>query len=302
MRASLNRSERPVAGWMARRPVVSFYILAFGITWGAWVPQTAHARGVSLFGAAWIGSPVLYAVGGLGPGIAAVVVMRVLWGGPDGDQRLKAAVLRWRVGARWLAVALLAYVGIWLAALGLAGGWSRGLLDAAAWLGLVPGLLLYVVLAVPEEVGWRGFAQVHLQTRYSALRSALIVGGLWSLWHLPLRLNPDEVAEGSSQLAWVVATIAAAVLYAWLFNSTGGSVLMVIVLHAVANTMSPFIGDMAGDVAGPQAAVVAVLAAVLVVAFGSRNLARRPRPTAPTRGTPAADPSTSRIEPVEVRS
>lgn len=287
---------------MARRPVASFFLLAFAISWGAWLPQLAHAHGVAPFDAAWIGSPVLYAIGGLGPGVAALVMMRIVWGNPDGDQRVKAALLRWRVGAGWAVVALLAYVVIWLAALGLAGGWSRHVWDPGAWLGLVPGFLLYLVLAIPEEVGWRGFVQLHLQTRHNALRSALIVGALWSLWHLPLRLDPDEVVAGSDQLAWVVATIAAAVLYASVFNSTGGSVLAVVVLHAVANTMSRFVGDLAGDVAVQEAAVVAIVAAVLVVVFGPRNLARGPRPTAPISGTATFDVPPSTSELVEVGS
>lgn len=299
---SAGDSGRSVAAWVTRHPVASSYLLAFGITWGVWFPQAAHARGVSLFGAAWIGSPAVYAVGGLGPGIAAVVVMRVLWGRVDGDQRLMDALLRWRVGARWMAVALFAYVAIWLAALGLAGEWSRSLLDAGAWLGLVPGLLLYVVLAIPEEVGWRGFAQLHLQARAGALRSALIVGVLWALWHLPLRLNPDEITVGSSHLTWAVATIAGAVLYAWLFNSTRGSVLMVVVLHAVANTMSRFVGDVAGDVAFQEAVVVGVVAVVLVIVFGSRHLAREPRPTAPTPDIGSTNSSTSKAKLLEVGS
>ncbi|WP_123056250.1 CPBP family intramembrane glutamic endopeptidase [Virgibacillus profundi] len=55
-----------------------------------------------------------------------------------------------------------------------------------------PGLLLIAFLdslvrgPLGEELGWRGYALNELQKKYSPLRSALIVGVLWGLWHIPL--------------------------------------------------------------------------------------------------------------------
>lgn len=278
-------SQRPPAGrlktmtgWAARHPVVTFYAVAFGISWVAWFPQTLHALGVPGFASSWFASPALFIVGGFGPGVAAYLLLRLRYGEDAGRQLWRAAT-RLPTGAGWLAAAVLGYVAVWLLAAALDGSWTRELAQVTGWVAMAPTLLLYVVQAVPEEVGWRGFAQPHLQTRYSALTASLIVGVLWALWHLPLRLDPDEIASSSSQLGWAVATIAAAVLYGWLFNSTGGSMLAVIVLHAVANTASTRVTDMAGDVETALAVVTIVVAAVLVAGFGARDLSRRPRVT-----------------------
>lgn len=276
-----------VAALVARWTVVAFYLVAFAVTWAAWIPRTAHAWGLAPFTGAWFDSPLLYIIGGLGPGVAAYAVTRWMYGA-DGDRYLWAGVLQWRVGMRWYAVGSLAYPVIWLAAAAFAGRLDPTLFAAGTWLGGIATFAMYLVLAVPEEVGWRGFAQLHLQTRHGALVSGLVVGTLWALWHLPLRLHPDEVAAGSSQLWWAVATVAAAVLYAWLFNSIGGSVLLVIVLHAMGNTMS-VLADRAAIVAY-EAAITVTVAVALVAIFGATNLTRRRRPMPPPGAAPCGSP------------
>lgn len=54
------------------------------------------------------------------------------------------------------------------------------------------GILIYFFvknfLAGPlgEELGWRGFAQIELQKKYSPLKASLIIGFWWGMWHLPI--------------------------------------------------------------------------------------------------------------------
>jgi len=43
-------------------------------------------------------------------------------------------------------------------------------------------VLTMVVGAAGEELGWRAYLQPYLQTRFSVLRSSLIVGVLWGFW------------------------------------------------------------------------------------------------------------------------
>lgn len=228
--------------------VAWFYLLALGITWAAWLPQTAHARGWAWFGAEWWSSPVLYVLGGLGPGIAAYLLIQRTYG-EAGLGRLRRLLAPRDLGGRWVVAASLVVAGIWVTAGWVAGAILSDLLAPAAWVGAVPGFIVYLVAAIPDEVGWRGFAQTHLQHRFSALGAGVMVGGMWALWHLPLRLNPDQVAPGSDHLAWVGATVAAGVVYAWLFNPTA-SVLAVTVLHAVSNSVSRIVEGVAPDAAG----------------------------------------------------
>lgn len=54
------------------------------------------------------------------------------------------------------------------------------------------GILIYFFvknfLAGPlgEELGWRGFAQIELQKKYSPLKASIIIGFWWGMWHLPI--------------------------------------------------------------------------------------------------------------------
>lgn len=85
-----------------------------------------------------------------------------------------------------------------------------------------------------EEIGWRGFALPQLQRRYSALTSSLVIGLVWALWHVP-----GFVAEG--RFAWwslaifIPHVIGYSIIFTWIFNTTGGSLLACILLHGAIN-------------------------------------------------------------------
>jgi uncharacterized protein len=52
---------------------------------------------------------------------------------------------------------------------------------------VLPGYVMLLLLeAAGEEIGWRGYALRGLQANLSALASTLIIGVVWALWHLPL--------------------------------------------------------------------------------------------------------------------
>jgi membrane protease YdiL (CAAX protease family) len=65
-----------------------------------------------------------------------------------------------------------------------------------------------------------------LQSTRPALPSALVLGLLIARWHLPL------VMFGLLGPIGLLATVAITVVYVWLFNRTGGSVLLTLVAHA----------------------------------------------------------------------
>ena len=96
-----------------------------------------------------------------------------------------------------------------------------------------------------EEVGWRGFALPRIQTRRSALSSALLLGLAWAGWHLPL----STFSEGLSRLGiggtagWLMSILTGSVSR-WLgsSNSSGGSVLAVAHLSRCARHLHDVAG------------------------------------------------------------
>ena len=66
------------------------------------------------------------------------------------------------------------------------------------------------------------FAQPRLQTRYSALPASIIIGVLWSTWHLWYVITPGGFSNvtGANALATYVRLTSTAIIYAWMYNST----------------------------------------------------------------------------------
>lgn len=227
----------PLYRWIERHPIVSFYILAFVISWSGMIPMAAYSWGFT-----HIQSPLFAYLGAGGPTFAALI-LALLLGGTRGVRDLFAPLLRWRVGIAWYCVALLWPPVIVLLANGL--GTFLGLPNSTfANLGslsmLLPIFLGNALLGVPlEEVGWRGFALPKLQTWYSALASSLIVGVLWGLWHIPLFLQRGYPTPMSSFPVWFVLLLGNAIVYTWIFNNTRGSLLIVILFHTAYNTVFP---------------------------------------------------------------
>lgn len=252
-----------VTTWMRRQPILAFYLLAFAITWLGWVPQAAHSHGLFPFD-----SPIFYILGGVGPLLAAYLVLRALRGG-DALNELFSPLFRWRVGGIWYVVAFVGYPAIWLATLGLSGSAGEELGKIGPLSRLIPAFLVYVVAAIPEEVAWRGFALPRLQARHNALMASLIVGALWAIWHLPLLLTQGTTMSTYPWLPFFLCVVARSVLYTWMYNSTQGSLVIVTLFHAVSNTVGTFVAA--------EVLVTGILAALLIVVYGPARLAAGPR-------------------------
>ena len=88
-------------------------------------------------------------------------------------------------------------------------------------------MLHFLIVGVGEEVGWRGFALPRLQIQRSALRATLILSIFWGFWHLPTFLFENSLVAGLGMaLFFVFITFPVAVIYTWLYNGTGGSLLI----------------------------------------------------------------------------
>src|SRR5688572_30127322 len=153
-----------------------------------------------------------------------------------------------RISARWYPVIFLVVaVLISLAALFdvLAGGsgasWGDTLLNAATNpFSLLLSILFASLFPFIEELGWRGYVLDRLQEKHSALVSSLMLGVIWSLWHLPTFFIRDsyQASLGIGTLAfwWFFAGIIPLTFaFTWIYNNTNRSTLAVILFHAMVN-------------------------------------------------------------------
>jgi len=183
---------------LERHAVMGFYGLVFAISWGGILfiiggPGAIPGSGEQIEN---LTLPVLLALFA-GPSTAGIVMTRVV-SGRAGLHELLSRLLRWRLGARWYAAAvlfapvlvttvLLALALIspaFMPAIGAADDKATLVLFGIGW-GLVGGGLL-------EELGWTGFAVPMLRRQYGALTTALVVGLLWGVWHILIALWMDS--------------------------------------------------------------------------------------------------------------
>jgi membrane protease YdiL (CAAX protease family) len=294
----------------ARAFPMTYFVIAFAFTGFFWTLAALGARGVIP------ALPGLTVIGTFGPLVAAVVVT-AQESGRAGLRSLLGRILHWRVAPIWYGVILLGPILLMLAGLALEvvalGGQPPSL---GALFGMLPILVILTVygvifVTIGEEVGWRGYALPALQARYGALVSSVILGTLWALWHLPVFFNPDTHYSNLPFVLQLAFQIPVAILFTWVFNSTGGSVLMAILLHAVLNASTRLWNTLPEySVEPPSAAEAAaqtvhinlmmtivlwVAAVVVVLVYGPRDLSRRPRQVLSTDSTESGEPTTSRV-------
>jgi uncharacterized protein len=269
---------------VARHPVAAFLITCYAITWAVVLPPLRVQGGLPFGLALWDSLGNLFGVA-----LAAFLVVAAS-NGRAGVADLARRCLRWRVGVRWYLVALVAMpVAVPLAATAFYGMTPLyTLVDRWTLLFtlLLPRLLVGIVLFnFTEEIGWMGFLQHRWQDRYGPLKASLLVTIPFTLYHLPVWFVDDGLALALVSLPFfAVIHLGARVVMAWLYNSTGRSVLLVGLFHSTFNATvlygNKVVPGPGGTVALLGSGIVLVAAVVLVIVTRGRLSYQQPRPAA----------------------
>jgi membrane protease YdiL (CAAX protease family) len=277
-----------------RRPVLTYFALTFALSWGVGLLRTGGLG--PLFGPDWR-SDLRFTLALLAGPVAAAIAGLALTGlvaGRAGYRELRTRLLRWQVGARWYALALLlAPLTTLTAAVLLARAFGSPAFlpeifaaqDPAGL--LLPGVVAGLWVGFFEELGWTGFAVPRLRRRYGVLTTGLLVGVVWGAWHFPL-FRESGSFTGALPLALLLAKLcswlpAYRVLMVWAYDRTG-SLLLAVLMHAslTATTMSLASGGLsvAQSVSSVLvwAGVLWAAVAAVAVANGGR-IGPRPTPT-----------------------
>jgi membrane protease YdiL (CAAX protease family) len=125
-------------------------------------------------------------------------------------------------------VIAIVYIALGNQPAGLRAGWT------------VPVLLLqvfYQFFSGPfsEEAGWRGFALPRLEAKYNALVSSLILGVVWTFWHLPLFYVPGQAQMSIPMPIYLLLCVSVTTYLTWLYNNTRGSLVITVLGHWAFN-------------------------------------------------------------------
>jgi membrane protease YdiL (CAAX protease family) len=167
--------------------------------------------------------------------------------GKDGVRELRSRYFTWRTGPQWYLLALFGAPLLLLVGAAVVQGTSILGAFGANLPQFLPNYLLQVVLiavlvSLWEETGWMAFLTARWQKRFGPVIASLMVAPLFGLGHFPLlflaggltdsgRLTSSEVPEYIVYLL-VLFAVPVRLIVTWVFNSTGGSIPLVALLHA----------------------------------------------------------------------
>jgi membrane protease YdiL (CAAX protease family) len=226
--------------WMRQHPLFSFFFLAYAITWIIFCPYVLAEWGI-LPKASFYN--LFYILHTFGPAVSAYIMVRVTEG-KAGWIGVRNRIKQVRAGWVWYAFILLGIPALILLGIFILPG------ALASFQGLTPKLLVgfpfvFVLIffgggPLGEEIGWRGFALPHMQSRHGALRATLVLGVLWTFWHLEDFLTASQGGGPGTGLTaftyhlpiFFVMVMELAIIMTWVFNHTRGSIFIAILLHA----------------------------------------------------------------------
>jgi membrane protease YdiL (CAAX protease family) len=215
-----------------------FFILTFLLSWLAWLPGvliTNHFIKANEFVLQL--DNILKWLGGAVPSLVAFFLIYK-------EQRFKglktliSRVFKLKLGYWYIPIFLILPIGLILAHFinTLFGHpFPNPPILGEPWM-ILPLFILFLIMVASEEFGWRGFALEKMQTKWNALTSSIILGSLWSLWHIPMFLSKGfphhdkPLPFGQLFLTFLFVSI----LITWLQNNTR-SLAPAFILHALVN-------------------------------------------------------------------
>ena len=259
---------------LVRHPVAAYFALTFTISWvGALSVAAPHLMrhqplpkmtGILMF-------PAML----LGPSLSGVLLTRIV-DGKIGVRQLFSEMLRGRIPLRWYAALLIPPILV-LTVLFLLKTYVS---SAYAPNFFLVGILFGVPAGYLEEIGWTGYAFPKMRSQNNALVPSILLGLLWSVWHLPVidylgTATPHGAYFFPFFLVFTAAMTAIRVLISWTYCNTN-SVLLAQLLH-ISSTGALVIFSAPRLTAGQEvmwyglyAVALWVAVAVVVTIFGKR--------------------------------
>ena len=209
-------------------PKIIYIILAYGITWSIIFPLAFLYNNLNP-----IIREIWHSFGPIGPTIASIIVIKYSKG---------------RNGLKVLNEQCKKYRGILLLLFGLSpiiifsisfivenviGTFTLNDFIVQNNLVSVVSILLFLLpsfsYGIFEEIGWRGFLLPEFQKKYNALMSTVILTIIWWLWHIPMFFYRFELFF--ALIFMPLLMLSGSIVFTFLFNQSGGSILMVMILH-----------------------------------------------------------------------
>ncbi len=221
---------------MSNKNLFIYLISTFFITWVCWwLLAYLTQNGILVYGEPVF--MVFYLVGGLAPTYTPFIAIAAT-GTKEDFKEFRQRLFKGKVNFIWYIIVLLLPYFIHIMTFAV-----TRIVDPEAvftahlepWYMIFSYFVMMIVGGGLEEWGWRGIMLPELQKKYNATSSTLILGIIWSLWHLPLFFIIGVSQYQSSMVVFALSIIMFSFFYSWIYNNTQ-SILLCVFFHAMLNT------------------------------------------------------------------
>lgn len=266
--------------------LIFFLIIAIGFSWLLWIPRILIAYGIRLPNQleSFLQSP--YNLAAMGPLIAAII-MSVK------EKKLKILLqraIKYQFPTKWYIIIFLLFPLISFISLFLLKIFGEYTFNWEIF--TKPWMIIYfffeiLLLGGPlqEEFGWRGYVLDKLQRKFSAIKSSIIIGIIWLVWHFPLYLIPKSGEQYgqlisinviSMAMGSLITMILMSILFTWIYNNTGKSLFATLIFHTMLNlSVHKLFPVFANPESIPYFSLMLVITTVAAISiFGGKTLSK----------------------------
>jgi membrane protease YdiL (CAAX protease family) len=225
----------------SKRELTVFFAATFTSSWLLWLPALliqSHILSIP------VSCDFFLRAGSFGPSVSGLI-LAYGFGRKAELRSLFRSMINIHIRPKWLLFTFLVLPGV--SAVSCLIYWLIGgrLPQPQFELWFVPVAFAYILIfmgPLGEEAGWRGFALKRMLRNASPMKSAILLGIIWSFWHLPLFF-----IEGTTQNAlaafgllpafscYLLYTVMISVLITLLSVMSNDSVFSSMVFHAIGN-------------------------------------------------------------------
>ena len=216
-----------------KKQVLFYLVFTFFVTWMIW---SLAYRGLS--------SSSVIPLGTFVPSFAGLI-FTIFYGGKEGLIEILKSTVQVRFKLKWylyiFTIMPLVVAGSFVI-LKLLGS-TTPVSEFPIW--AIPIAFVYILLTMGplgEEIGWRGFMLFRILKFISPLKASIILGFVWSVWHLPLFFIDGTIQSQLANNGFFIAffcyalyTILITIHMTLLYINTQGSIFAAILFHTVSN-------------------------------------------------------------------
>lgn len=253
--------------------LIAYFLLAYFLSWTIMIPLALKKNGI-------INCPLpfsLHYLAAYGPFLSAVIITAAT-SGKSGLRKIFRGIFMWKVKLVWWLIVISPFIiYLFLSSLNYLITGSFYNFNLLGDIKFIPNfgagafLVWLLTYGLGEETGWRGFALPIMQKDRSALSATVTLWIFWSLWHLPAFFYLYDTAI---LIPFLIGQFAGAIIFTWLFNSTSGSTLIVIVFHGVFNFLTASKGG-EGILAAMLSTIVIIGALLVLLICKPANLSKQ---------------------------